>query len=379
MASLHRDPKGRSPYFYAAFALPNGKRAFRSTKQTVFKKAMRVALEWEKASELASQGELTEAASRKVLDLIRGSVGDSALAIPTARQFFTNWLAGKKLSQKESTGERYEKPIKEFLKCLGSRADKSLSHLEPQDVERFQKVRRSSGVSASTVGFDLQIVRSVLASAHRQGLVLSNPALAVELPRTKPQTRNVFSPADIKALLVMANQDWKTAILFGFYVGARIGDAASMSWDNVDLTEGLLRYTQAKTGVTVEVPVHPELEEHLLAIAGDRSGFIAPSLAGQRSGGNNGLSVQFEQLMRKAGVDRQQVEVSKGRKFSRVSFHSLRGSFASTLANARISSDVRMRLTGHSNAAVHQRYTHIQLGPLREAIATLPRLTEGNQ
>ncbi|MEY2607992.1 MAG: hypothetical protein QOH31_5846, partial [Verrucomicrobiota bacterium] len=48
MASLHRDPKGRSPFFYAAFALPNGKRAFRSTKQTVYKKALRVALEWEK-------------------------------------------------------------------------------------------------------------------------------------------------------------------------------------------------------------------------------------------------------------------------------------------------------------------------------------------
>src|SRR5260370_42579441 len=82
MASLHRDPKGRSPYFYAAFGLPNGKRAFRSTKQTNHKQALRVALEWEKAAELAGRGELPEAASRRVLDLIRESVDDTPLEKP---------------------------------------------------------------------------------------------------------------------------------------------------------------------------------------------------------------------------------------------------------------------------------------------------------
>src|SRR5260221_2587698 len=137
MASLHRDPRGRSPYFYAAFGLPNGKRAFRSTKQTTYKHAMRVALEWEKASELAGKGELTESASRKVLDLIRESVGDSALRTMTVREFFKNWLDGKKLSQKESTGERYGHPLIEVVESLAARADKSLSHLVPQDIERF--------------------------------------------------------------------------------------------------------------------------------------------------------------------------------------------------------------------------------------------------
>ena len=56
--------------------LPSGcrknKRAFRSTKQTNHKQALRVALEWENASELQRRGELTDAASRRVLDLIRG-------------------------------------------------------------------------------------------------------------------------------------------------------------------------------------------------------------------------------------------------------------------------------------------------------------------
>ena len=376
MASLHRDPKGRSPYFYAAFALPNGKRAFRSTKQTVYKKAMRIALEWEKASDLASKGELTESASRKVLDLIRESVGDSALSIMTSSEFFTNWLAGKKLSKKESTGERYGKPIAEFLNSLGERADKSLGHLVPQDIERFRDTRTRAGVSPSTVSFDMQIVRSVLATANRQGLLLSNPALTVDLPRVKRQKRDVFSSADIRALLAEANQDWKTAILIGFYVGARLSDAVSMTWDDVNLSEGMIGYTQRKTGQSVEVPLHPDLEEHLLKIAGDKHGYLCPSLAGQLTKGRRGLSTQFSNLMAMAGIDQRQVQSSRKRKFSKLSYHSLRSSFASALANARISADVRMRLTGHRSADVHQRYTHIQLKGLREAIAELPRLVE---
>jgi integrase len=376
VASLHKDPRGRSPYYYAAFGLSNGKRVFRSTKQTDRKKAWQVALGWEKAKELADRGELTESASRRVLDLIRESVGDSALRSVTVREFFTNWLDGKKLSQKESTGKRYKKPITEFLGGLGARADKSLAHLTPSDIQNFRDALTRTGISAATVSFDMQIVRSVLATATKQGLLLSNPALAVDSPRIKRLERDIFTPTDVMELLSIADRDWRTAILLGYYLGARLGDAASMTWDQVNLSEGVIAYIQGKTGQRVEVPIHPDLESHLLKIAGDKIGALCPSLAGRPTGGRSGLSTKFSKLMAKARIDRQQVQSSRDRKFSGVSFHSLRHSFASELSNARISADVRMKLTGHRNAAVHQKYTHTQLKGLREAIAELPRLVE---
>ncbi len=384
MASVHKDPRGRSPFFYAAFALPNGQRVFRSTKQKIHKKALRVAQEWEKASELASKGELTESASRKVLDLIRESVGDSALRTVTVREFFTNWLDGKKLSQKKSTGRRYEKPIAEFLKSLGDRANKSLAHLTPSDIQNFRDTRTRTGISAATVSFDMQIVRSVLATANRQALILSNPALAVDSPRVKRLERDVFSPADIRALLAEANQDWKTVILLGYYTGLRLGDAVSLTWDQVSWVQpdpskdpiGLISYVPRKTGgKKLEVPIHPDLESHLLKIAGDKVGNLCPSLAGRPTSGRSGLSTTFAELMAKAGIDQRQVQSSRNRTFSGKSFHSLRHSFTSALANARVSSDIRMRLTGHRSANVHQLYTHMQLKGLREAIEALPRLS----
>ncbi|RFC42305.1 MAG: hypothetical protein DVB28_001966, partial [Verrucomicrobia bacterium] len=45
MASLHRQL--RSPYWYAAFAGPDGRRQFKSTKTADKKRAMKIAVEWE--------------------------------------------------------------------------------------------------------------------------------------------------------------------------------------------------------------------------------------------------------------------------------------------------------------------------------------------
>lgn len=377
MASLHRDPQGRSPYFYAAFGLPNGSRVFRSTKQTNYKQALRIALEWEKAAELAGRGELTEAASRKVLDLIREASGERAIPTKTVRAFFENWLAGKKLSKKASTGDRYKKPIREFLAGLGAKADKSLSSLTREDIERYRDALIKAGVSASTVGFDIAVVNGALLSAYKQGLLLSNPAAAVERPRPTPQKRDVFTREEVRSLIAAAKPEWKTTIMLGYFCGMRLMDAATITWDQINFSESAIRYGQGKTGDEVEIPMHPQLEAHLLSIAGDHTGALSPTLAANQTGGGNGLSQQFADLINRVGINRRQVQVSKSRKFSGLSFHSLRHGFASALANKRVTSDIRMLLTGHKDANIHQGYTHMQLKGLREAIAQLPSLGPG--
>jgi integrase len=147
---------------------------------------------------------------------------------------------------------------------------------------------------------------------------------------------------------------------------------ATLSWDLVDLAGGVIFYTQSKTRRRVEVPIHPELEQQLLSIAGDqRGGPLCPTLAKTRT---NGLSNQFAQLLARAGISAETVQVAKNR-FSRKSYHSLRHSFASALTNAGVSPELRMKLTGHRSLNAHQRYTRHELAPLKAAIGALKRLT----
>jgi integrase len=59
---------------------------------------------------------------------------------------------------------------------------------------------------------------------------------------------------------------------------------------------------------------------------------------------------------------------------SALSFHSLRHSFSSILANAGISEELRMTIVGHTTRDMHAKYTHHELARLRDAISVLPRV-----
>jgi integrase len=376
VASIHKDPRGKSPYWYCAFVLADGRRAFRSTKQTDRKKAWDVARALEKANEKARAGELTEVAVRKLLGDVLESVGQKSLSLETPRSFFTSWLAGKGISTKPGVYRLYKMVSARFLEFLGERADKSLSAITAGDIAAYRDARLSGdGVSAGTLLLDFRIIKSVFSSARRQGLLLHSPAEAVELPANKPLERDVFTSQEIRALLNVSGPEWQTAILVGYYLGARLSDAVALRWDCVDLSRGLVHYTQGKTGRKVLAPVHQDLETQLLAIAGSDNpgGYLCPILAKTRNHGRLGLSGQFKRLMKAAGIDPQEVQ-SAHNKFSRKSYHSLRHSFTSHLANLGVSADVRMKLVGHKTLDVHQRYTHVELEPLRAAIAALPLL-----
>jgi integrase len=376
MASIHKDPRGKSPYWFVAYTLPDGRRTNRSTKQTDRKKAQDVARTIEKAAQKARAGELTQVAVRKLLGDVLESVGQSPFVSETPRSFFSTWLASKKVSTKSSVYRLYSMVSARFLEFLGERADKPLSSITPGDLIAYRDFRLGTqGVSVGTLRGDFRVLKGVFSSARRQGLLLHSPADAVQLPASKPLEREVFSPEEIRALIRVANQEWQTAILVGYYLGARLGDAVSLRWNSIDLSKGLIDYTQGKTGRRVVAPIHQDLESQLLFLAGSDTpgGQLCPVLAKTRNNGRAGLSAQFARLVKAAGIDPEEVQAARNR-FSRKSFHSLRHSFTSHLANLGISADIRMKLVGHRSTDVHERYTHVSLAPLRAAIAALPPL-----
>jgi integrase len=379
MASIHHHSSGRSPFFFAKFRDSTGRVVFKSTKQTDRRKAMQVALEWERVAELGRAGTLTEAQCRKVLSELLEKVTGESLHSSTTEEFLNGWLQGKVNSKAEGTSLRYSNSVKLFLDSLGKRAKLTLGAVAPRDIEKFRDAQLKSGKAASTVNVDLKTLRTAFNLARRQGLITTNPVDAVELPNEQRHKRDVFTPEQIKALVDTAGGEWKTAILIGRYTGCRLGDAVTMTWENVKLDGDVktITYAQGKTGRTVTVPLHPDLEAHLLALAGDDARApLTPTLATMEIGGRTGLSRQFKDIMRSARIDDGRIESNggKGRAFSKFSFHSLRHSFVSDLANAGVTEELRMKLSGHTTESSHQLYTKLQLRTLADAINKLPSI-----
>ena len=97
-------------------------------------------------------------------------------------------------------------------------------------------------------------------------------------------------------------------------------------------------------------------------------------MASLKPGGRHGLSEGFKRIMRKAGLDLQAVKSAGVRQLSRRTFHALRHSFTSALANMGVAPELRMKLTGHKSEAVHRGYTHHELERLRAAVGKMPSL-----
>ena len=91
----------------------------------------------------------------------------------------------------------------------------------------------------------------------------------------------------------------------------------------------------------MESPIHPEFKQWLDGRNEPReaAGYVFPGMAGKTMSGRNGLSGQFRLLMAKAGITGRTTErrVEKGRNRSSLTFHSLRHSFNSSMANAGVS------------------------------------------
>jgi integrase len=376
MASLHLDRHDppRSKYWYVAYTAPNGKRTFRSTKTADRATALKIARTLERASLEARRRELTESRALALLsEFVEHTTGEKVRNY-TVTQWLREWLFSKKEETSPATFIKYESSINRFLSRLGSRADINLRAVLPSDIRDCRESERASGKSPATCNDYLGTVRSAFDEARKQGLIVHNPAEAVKrLKRDSESARQPFTFQQVQSLLRATDGDWHGAILAGFYTGTRLHDTANLRWENVDLEGRLLSYRASKTGKKVQIPIHDTLYAWLRKqIRGIGKAPLFKSLTGKST---SVLSKEFAKVMEQAGVHSPKARLRQGkgsRSLSSLTFHSLRHAYASMMANAGVSEEIRMKLAGHASKDVHAGYTHHELQTLRSAVAQLP-------
>lgn len=405
MASLVQDPSGRSPYWICVCsAQTNGrpKRVWRTTKvrikplkgdkkpdgnpvtaRDLRAKAEEVCRAIEHDIRIEQQQEVTESNLRRILSDTLERVEGRRLAHPSVKEWLEQWIETRSGAITPRTKLKYEQVKNAFLESLGRRREAKLESIGLNDFLQFRNQLLAGGRTPQTVD---QLVRKILASpfalAVKLGLIESNPLAHLPALKTTRIEKGVFTSEEISKLVTVATEDWKGAILAGYFTGARLKDVCNLRWGNVDLEKRIITFRAGKTGQLITVAIHPELEEHLLSLrsSDDSQAFIFRSLAGKSGGGKSGLSMAFKRIMEKAGVEAGVARLkagTKGRSFSLRSFHSLRHSFISALANSGVSSELRRRLSGHASEEMHAVYTHHELETIRQAVAAIPRLPEG--
>jgi integrase len=381
MAAIFTHPK--SPFYICQFRDASGKRVTRSTKQTGEKAARKVAEKWEAAALKARSHELTQAASVKILnELMEATMGESLHRMSISEALNGYLDSCRDANCRPSTISRYEPVIEGLVGFLGpERSSASVGSLTALELEKWHKAESAKGKSGSTADYGLKVISAALARPKRLGLLLHNPAEAVKLFGNAGEARQPFTDEEIAKLLDVASKEWKGMILLAAWCGLRLADAAGLTWSNVDLEKKTLTFRPSKTRKSDAKPLVIALHSDVIAALkklprGIANAPLFASLHGRKPGSHGGLSNEFARLMVKAGIDRERGEEKKGkgRRTNAKSFHSLRHSMISRMANAQVSADVRKAIAGHSSDSAHKRYTHLSLDAQRKGLETLSSL-----
>lgn len=386
MASVHKlHGKQNWMCFYTD---RNGRRRCKSTHTKDKKQASGMCAKVQSLEDQARSGYLTQEKARRVIENVVGEIMAEAgapIERKTVREHFESWLKAFESEQSEGTFVRYEGITNSFLDFLGSKASNSLPALRPEDIERYRNHLQGK-VAPSTVNTHLKVIRVALEKAVNQGIFDRNPGRQVDNLKTSDDRheRRAFTVDELKKLLAVCGDDWRTAVIFGVYTGLRLGDIQSLTWSNIDLQTSELTIQTRKTGRIQILPLAKPLLSHVETLpAGDNpDASLCPTFQGKTV---SWLSNQFFEVMASAGLvksrgDHQRKKGKSGRgtrrQLSKVSFHSLRHTATSLLKNAGVSDVVTRDIVGHESEAVSRNYTHIDGETKRIALDKLPDLTK---
>jgi integrase len=374
MASVHRDPRGKSQFWYAAFKLPDNTRCFRSTKKTNRKEAQKVADAWEEAARLQT----SETQFRRVMQSIWEQISGKPLASSTIKDFLQRWKARKeKEVESERTARTYSDVAMSFLKFLDTRADEEISRLTASDIVKFRDalLERVSPVTANKY---IKVLRLAFQDALREHLVSDNPAKLELVGLVKRRSgkngnagRRPFKLSELRRLLDIASGEWRGLIFFGLYTGQRLGDIARLTWLNVNVQRCEIAFVTSKTGRQQIIPIAAPLREYMendLPVSDDPKDSLFPrahsTVTGQFDRVGT-LSNQFYDLMVEAGLVPPRSHAKKGggraskRSGTELSFHCLRHTATSLMKGAGIPEAVVRDIIGHDSKAVSANYTHV--------------------
>src|SRR5262249_55413038 len=233
-----------------------------------------------------------------------------------------------------------------------------------------------------TVNHEVKFLRMVFRAARRDALISDDPAEFVDTVRKgNSARRRPFTIPELKAVLSVADEEWRSMVLFGLYTGQRLGDVAMLTWENIDLRRGEIRLISRKTGRTLILPIAAPLRRHIEALPSS-DGAAAPLHSRahaivSKQGKSGHLSNQFADLLAQAGLrqkkpHRKNMDGAAERPGSQLTFHCLRHTAVTMLKEAGIPPAVVMELIGHDSDAISEHYTHVGAEAMQKAADSLP-------
>lgn len=309
-----------------------------------------------------------------------GTIQSSGGTDPTVAEFVERWLADYiKPFSAPSTVNLYEMFMRSrIIPELGKLKLKNLNASHVQRMYRKMAMERKDGVrkpvSVGTINGLNRVLKSAMSQAVREGLIRDNPCMMARPPAMERFEPTIIDSSHLHNFLEAAKaSDYYALIETALMTGLRQGELLALTWDDIDLKNGIVTVNKALKGRgndsyvdqpktrsgfrTVLLPKHTietlkrhkEKQEAQKAKAGETyvdEGIVFATKTGSYANGHNITRRTIKSICEKAGLPPMR-------------FHDLRHTHGSLLAANSLSARAISDRLGHSDAAFTMRiYTH---------------------
>lgn len=240
--------------------------------------------------------------------------------------------------------------------------DTKLSELNRYQVQQFQNDLSKSGLSPASQDHHIKLIRHALNLAVEWEFIERNVLKGVKLLNVENQLHDVANADQLQRLVEIlrtdANRPVCHILMYLLSTGARLEEALTATWEQVDLEKGLwtIPASTAKAKKSRTVPLN-ESAKWVLAEAAKMECFSAIFANPATGKPFTTITRVWYRLRKAAGITNMRI-------------HSLRHQFADlVISSGRSLYDVQV-LLGHADPRVSQRYARLSMHTLKEASNT---------
>lgn len=346
-------------------AIPPGKTKAAMMKQNEAS-ARLIAQELEKAA----YGQQVDAAMIKALagerkgrQLLRGKQYMQGI-----KDYLNEWIKERKTVSVHTNS----KAISQFLLSLGDSQNMPLDMVTSEHARRFMDIQLKR-VRSTSVSLYLSILHKAFQQAVDARIIPFNPFKGVsptKREKADKQERRAFTMEEAKRLTEVLPGEWPDMVRVCLYTGGqRIGDVATLKWDQIDTERGAIAMVSQKTHRKMEKPIIAPLMEVLKRRSESRINECVFPVAyvhyTEKNASN--LTKSFSRLLKKHGFIEGTQEAGSGDRnnWNNLSFHCLRATAVTALRLAGVPADLCRVIVGHDSEEIERVYFR----PDSEAIA----------
>ncbi|MFH2119850.1 MAG: site-specific integrase [Pseudomonadota bacterium] len=248
--------------------------------------------------------------------------------------------------------------------------------IAPFHLERIKKNMADGKKSDRTIQYVLQLTRQAFNQARKLGIYAGeSPTNAVKWPKLDNMKLRYLSITEAETLLTALaakSQSLHDAALLSLHCGLRFGEIAKLTWSCVNWDAGSMAILDAKTGSRTAYLTAPAKAMLKSRTEGKPNDFIFPKRSGKKGAMDQASKVftdTVKELKFNLGVtDRKQ----------KVTFHTLRHTFATHLYESTHDLYLTQRSLGHATSTMTARYAKMSESRLREGAAALEKVFATN-